>query len=154
MGADVNVYGNWYGEQNFITVGGRYAFSSFSQTLNNFRFFNTDRFFNTEGLTDLENVEEEFNGLNASWLELVLGFKIELIKNSNIYAGTSIRLAFLVTNKEDENFPNLFIPGFNKVTEGSDFGFNFNYTISYFIPLYKKAKKKKEPRPDANNPQG
>jgi len=58
--------------------------------------------------------------------------------------GMSARLGFLVTNSEDEQFPNLWIPGFNKVTDGSNFGVNYNYSISYFIPLYKKDKKKSE----------
>ncbi|GMN11792.1 DUF6048 family protein [Croceitalea sp. MTPC9] len=142
LGFDHNTYGNWYGEQNFVTIGARYAFSTFNQTLNNYRIFNSNRFFNTEEFTDLVTVAEEFDSLNASWLELVVGFKAELFKN--IYAGASIRLAYLVSNKEEERFPNLWIPGFNKVTDGSKFGVGYNYSISYFIPLYKKAKKKRE----------
>jgi hypothetical protein len=31
----------------------------------------------------------------------------------------------------------LYIPGFNRTYDG-DFGVGFNYTVSYFIPLYKK----------------
>ncbi len=143
LGFDHNTYGNWYGEQNFITIGGRYAFSSFSQTLNNYRIFNSNRFFNPEDFTELVTTPEEFDGLTASWLELVLGMKAELF--NNVYAGISIRLAYLVTGRnEDTRFPNLWIPGFNKVTDGSNFGIGYNYSISYFIPLYKKAKKKQE----------
>ena len=142
LGVDYNTYGNWYGEQNFVTIGGRYAFSTFSQTLNSYRIFNSNRFFNPDEFTDLVTNPEEFSGLNASWLEFVLGMKAELF--NNIYAGISVRLAYLVTNKIDDRFPNLWIPGFNKVTDGSKFGVGYNYSISYFIPLYKKAKKKKE----------
>jgi hypothetical protein len=142
LGADYNTYKNWYGEQNFITIGGRYAFSSFSQTLNNFRIFDSSRFF-TDDFPETVTASEEFDGLTASWLELVLGTKIELF--NNIYAGISVRLAFLITGRDgDERFPNLWIPGFNKVTDGSSFGIGYNYSISYFIPLYKKAKKKRE----------
>jgi len=141
LGFDHNTYGNWYGEQNFVTIGGRYAFSTFSQTLNNYRIYNSNRFFNDD-FTELVETEEEFSSLNASWLELVLGIKAELF--NNIYAGISVRLAYLVTNKNDDRFPNLWIPGFNKVTDGSKFGVGYNYSISYFIPLYKKAKKKRE----------
>ena len=141
LGVDYNTYGNWYGEQNFVTIGGRYAFSTFSQTLNNYRIFNSNRFF-SEDFPDLVNSPEEFSGLNASWLEFVVGIKVELF--TNIYAGMSVRLAYLVTNKNDDRFPNLWIPGFNKVTDGSNFGVGYNYSISYFIPLYKKAKKKRE----------
>jgi hypothetical protein len=50
----------------------------------------------------------------------------------------------LVSEKASDNFPNLYIPGFNKVTDGSKFGVGYNYTISYLIPIFKKTKKKKE----------
>jgi hypothetical protein len=43
----------------------------------------------------------------------------------------------LVSNKEPGNFENLYIPGFNRTYNG-DFGVGFNYTVSYFIPIYKK----------------
>lgn len=141
LGADFNTYGNWYGEQNFITVGGRLAFSSFSQTLNSFRFFNSNRFF-SEDFPDLITSPEEFGGRTASWLELVVGYKAELF--ANIYMGASIRIGFIITQNDEEGFPNLFIPGFNAVNDNSSFGVGFNYTLSYFIPFYKKAKKKLE----------
>lgn len=89
----------------------------------------------------------KISGLNASWLEFVVGIKAELFKN--LYLSASARLGFLVTNKNPDNFRNLFIPGFNKVTDGSRFGVGYNYSLSYLIPLYKKANKpnKKEVLP-------
>ncbi|MBW8244663.1 hypothetical protein K1F50_17780 [Muricauda oceani] len=140
-GVDMNTYTNWYGMNNAITIGGRYAVASFSQTLNNYSLYETNQFFNPVFLPG-ENPNREFSGLSASWLEFVVGTKVELF--ANIFVGMSARLGFLVTNSEDEQFPNLWIPGFNKVTDGSNFGVNYNYSISYFIPLYKKDKKKKE----------
>lgn len=140
-GVDMNTYTNWYGMNNAITIGGRYAVASFSQTLNNYSLYETNQFFNPEFLPG-ENPNREFSGLSASWLEFVVGTKVELF--ANIFVGMSARLGFLITNSEDEQFPNLWIPGFNKVTDGSNFGVNYNYSISYFIPLYKKDKKKKE----------
>lgn len=138
-GVDVNTYTNWYGMNNAITIGGRYAFASFTQTLNDYSLYETNQFFNEEFLPG-ENPNREFSGLSASWLEFVVGAKVELF--ANIFVGMSARLGFLITNTEDEQFPNLWIPGFNKVTDGSNFGVNYNYSISYFIPLYKKSKKK------------
>ncbi|MEN1785390.1 MAG: DUF6048 family protein [Bacteroidota bacterium] len=143
IGGDYNTYGNWYGMQNQIHIGGRYAFSTLSQTLDNYRLFNSNRLFSpdefavgsTEGIT--------YENLNASWLEVVMGVKAELF--ANIYIGISARLAHLITTKEPDNFRNLWIPGFNKVTENAKWGVGYNYTISYFLPLYKKAKK---PRPE------
>ncbi|RDY58282.1 DUF6048 family protein [Flagellimonas nanhaiensis] len=140
-GVDLNTYENWFGMNNAITLGGRYAIASFSQTLNNYNIYNGDRFFNPDEFLAGAQTGEEFSGLNASWLEMVVGIKAELF--ANIYIGMSARLGFLITNKEDERFPNLWIPGFNKVTDGSNFGVSYNYTISYLIPFYKKSNKKK-----------
>ena len=140
-GVDMNTYENWFGMNNAITIGGRYAVASFSQTLFDYSLYETNQFFNSEFLPGT-NPNREFSGLSATWLEFVVGTKVELF--ANIFVGMSARLGFLVTNTEDEQFPNLWIPGFNKVTDGSNFGVNYNYSISYFIPLYKKSKKQKE----------
>ncbi|WP_411031031.1 DUF6048 family protein [Spongiimicrobium sp. 3-5] len=142
LGVDYNTYENWYGMNNSIHIGGRYAFSSFSQTLNSFNFFDSNRFFSPDDFVPGSSEAQEFDGLNASWLEIVFGMKAELF--ANIYLGASVRLGFLITNTEDENFPNLWIPGFNKVTDDSNFGVGYNYSITYFLPLYKKAKKPKK----------
>jgi hypothetical protein len=142
VGVDYNTYGNWYGEQNMITIGGRYAVASFSQTLNNYELFDTYRYWNPTGFSPGSSIAEEFNGRTASWIEAVVGIKMEVFKN--LYLGGSIRMGILVGNKESERFPNLFIPGFNKVTDGSGFGVGYNYSISYLIPLYKKTKKVEE----------
>tara|TARA_R110002012_G_scaffold322105_1_gene555798 strand:- start:3340 stop:4107 length:768 start_codon:yes stop_codon:yes gene_type:complete len=142
VGVDYNVYENWFGMNNLIHVGGRYAFSSFSHTLNNYQIFSTNRYFENEQFAFGSDIAEEFSGLNASWIEAVIGTKVELF--SNIYLGASVRLGLLITNKEDDRFPNLWIPGFNKVTDNSKFGASYNYTLSYFIPLYKKKKEAKK----------
>ena len=138
LGVDWNTYENWYGMYNAIHVGGRYAYSSFSQTLNRFNYFNSNRYFNPDGFATGSTESQEFKSLNASWLEAVLGVKVELF--ARIYLGASVRLGYLITNKEPDNFRNLWIPGFNKVTDGSRFGVGFNYTLTYYLPLYKKAK--------------
>ncbi|WP_149276867.1 DUF6048 family protein [Pareuzebyella sediminis] len=148
LGIDYNTYGNWYGEQNMIYIGGRYAFGAFSQTLNTYKIFNSDRYWNPDDFAQGSTPNQEFGGLTASWLEFVVGIKAEMFKN--LYFGASARLGFLVTNKNPDNFSNLFIPGFNKVTDGSRFGVGYNYSISYLIPLYKKSNKPKEPNSDSN----
>lgn len=83
----------------------------------------------------------KYDGRTAHWLELVLGMKVELLKN--FYAGASIRLGILLGNSSD-GFPNYWIPGFNRVREGARFGASYNYSMTYLIPLYKKEKKKEE----------
>lgn len=141
VGVDNNTYANWYGEQNSIFYGGRLAFSSFSQTLNNYQYFNSNRYWNPDTFAEGTNNAEEFSGRSAAWVEAVFGTKVELF--ANIFLGASIRLGILVSNSDggDDRFPNLWIPGFNKVTDGSRFGVGYNYSISYFLPLYKKKKK-------------
>ena len=141
-GVDRNTYANWYGEQNLIFYGGRLGFSTFSNTLNNYQIFDTNRYWNPEGFATASETPEEFNGLTAAWVEAVLGTKVELFPN--VYLGASVRLGFLFTDAEDGRFPILFVPGFNKVTWGSKFGLGYNYSISYFLPLYKKDKKVKK----------
>ena len=145
VGIDYNTYENWYGEHNLIYFGGRLAYSNFSQTLNNFQIFDSNRYWNPDGFVNGSTEATDFNGLTALWLEAVLGIKAELF--SNIYLGGSVRLAGLINNNRPPNFNNLFIPGFNKVTDGSIFGVGYNFTLSYFIPLYKKAKTKKKEKP-------
>ncbi len=138
LGVDTNTYVNWYGEQNIISIGGRYAFSSFRNTLNGFRIFDNNRYFFPDGFAQFSEQDQEFQNLTASWLEVVAGFKAEVLPN--IYMGFTARLGFLVSNSAPDNFANLWIPGFQKVTDGSKFGVGYNYTISYFIPIYKKQK--------------
>lgn len=139
VGVNKNNYANWYGERNLIYLGGRLAFSTFENTLNNYQYFNTNRYWNPTDFQNGSAVPEKFSGLSATWLEAVFGTKVELF--SNLYMGASIRLGLILSQKEDQRFPNLYIPGFNKVTDNSRFGVGYNYSISYFLPLYKKKNK-------------
>ena len=54
------------------------------------------------------------NGMvcRLSWIEVVSGLKAEVF--NNVYIGFSVRLNYLLSNKEPEGFANLHIPGFNK----------------------------------------
>lgn len=141
LGVDYNTYENWYGMNNSIFIGGRYAISSFSQTLNNYYIFDSNRYWNADQFANGATQNVEFSSLSSSWLEFLFGMKAELF--ANIYLGVSVRIGFLVSNKESDIFPNLWIPGFNKVTDGSNFGVGYNYSLTYFLPLYRKAKKPK-----------
>lgn len=146
LGVNFNSYQNWYGMNNVIYIGGRYAFSTFSQTLNSYSYFDSNRYWDPNGFQTGSNESQEFGGLNASWLEMVVGLNAEIF--GNFYLGMSVRLGYLFTDKSADEFPNLWIPGFNKVTDGSKFGTSFNYTLSYFLPLYKKTK---VPQPEATD---
>lgn len=151
LGIDYNTYENWYGMSNTIFMGGRYAFSTFSQTLNNYQYFDSNRYWNPDGFPNGSTEPLKFDSLNASWLEFIFGLKAELF--ANIYLGGSVRMGFLVSNKDPEGFKNLYIPGFNKVTDDSKFGIGYNYSITYMIPLYKKTKKVKKNSPEIVQPE-
>src|SRR5690554_2302902 len=132
IGVDFNAHENWLGMENQIYVGGRYATSSFSQNLNHYSiYYNTGGFL---GPHTVVNTNQNFSGLNAHWIELVGGIKAEIF--NNLFLGFSVRLNYLITQKKPDNFDNLYIPGFHRTYDGN-WGVGFNYTISYFIPLYK-----------------
>jgi hypothetical protein len=132
VGFDYNAYENWLNMENIISIGMRYGVSSFNQELNSYKIYNANPYFGempafAKGL--------KVNGLTASWIEVVAGIKAKVF--NNVFVGFSFRLNRLVSNKQPENFENLYIPGFNRTYNG-DFGVGFNYSISYFIPIYKK----------------
>ncbi len=134
-GFDYNAYENWLDMENIISIGMRYGFSTFSQQLNSYRIYNANPYF---GEVPVIPSGQKYDGLTASWIEVVAGVKAKVF--NNVFLGFSLRLNRLVTNKEPENFSNLYIPGFNRTYNGS-FGVGFNYTITYFVPIYKKKVK-------------
>ncbi len=137
-GFDYNGYENWLGMENMIYIGLRYGFSSFNQTLNNYQVYNSDHYFGDEPIVVSG---EKFSGLSAHWAEVVAGMKAEVF--NNVYVGFSLRVNRLFSNKKPQNFDNLYIPGFNRTYDGN-FGVGFNYTVSYFLPLYKATVKPKK----------
>ncbi len=138
VGFDYNTYENWLDMENMVFVGLRYGASSFTQELNSYKIYNTTPYF---GEAPVIESGQSFDGLTASWIEVVAGVKVELF--NNLYVGFSARLNRIVTNKQPENFENLYIPGFNRTYAGN-WGAGFNYTISYFIPFYKAKVQPKE----------
>lgn len=135
VGFDYNAYENWLDMENIISIGMRYGFSTFNQQLNSYRIYNANPYF---GEVPVIPSAKKFDGLSASWIEVVAGVKAKIF--DNVFMGFSLRLNRLVTNKEPENFSNLYIPGFNRTYDG-DFGVGFNYTVTYFVPIYKKKVK-------------
>lgn len=141
-GFDYNGYENWLDMENIISIGLRYGFSTFNQELNSYRIYNSNPYF---GENPPIASGQKFNGLTASWVEVVAGMKAKVF--NNVFVGFSLRLNRLITNKQPDNFENLYIPGFNRTYNG-DFGVGFNYTVTYFVPIFKKkivpAETKKE----------
>jgi len=134
IGIDYNAYDNWYGMQNQIYAGIRYGFSTFDQTLNNYRVFTSSSFFPNEVI----NNKIESKTLTSSWVELVLGLKVELF--GNLYLGANVSLRGTVSEKKPELFDNLFIPGYGRTNDFSQFGVGYGYSISYLIPFTKRKR--------------
>jgi hypothetical protein len=132
VGFNYNAYTNWLDMENLITVGVRYGFSTFNEELDNYSIYNPHPYY---GQTSGIESGKSYDGLTASWLEVSPGINVKVF--NNVYIGFSLQLKVLVTNSEPNGFESLYIPGFNRTYDGS-FGAGFNYTVSYFIPIYKK----------------
>ena len=134
FGFDYNMFKNWVGMDNAIFLGLRYGSSNFSNKIVSYNVRNSDAYFSNFVDNNYQTIDH--SNLNGSWLEVVAGVKVETF--NNVYLGFSLRLNKLLSTKKPENFDNLFIPGFNKVTDENTFGSGFNYTLTYSIPLRKK----------------
>ena len=139
LGFDYNMFENWEGMDNHVTVGLRYATSSHDQFLNNYTLLDRTRFWEGSNRPISNGFATGLRpNLNAQWFEVAVGFKVQLLKN--IYMGLSLRLNRLLNDKIPENFDNIYIPGFYKKTEDNNFGAGFNYTLTYRLPLRFKKK--------------
>ena len=134
IGFDYNMFENWIGMDNSIYVGLRYGTSSFSSKILDYNVRNKDSYFSNLVTNEFQTIE--YTNLSGNWIEILLGIKVETFKN--VYLGLSLRLNKLLSDKKPDNFGNLFIPGFNKVTDENTFGSGFNYTLTYSIPLKKR----------------
>jgi len=132
IGFDYNAHNNWVGLNNAIHGGLRYGISSFEQELLSYTIATDAPFFPV----DIRDEPITFSNLNAHWIELVIGVKTEVLPN--LYLSINLQLKNRISEKAPENFENLYIPGFGRTYENSDFGAGFGYGISYLIPLYKK----------------
>ena len=131
-GLNYNLYNNLPGLNNEIYVGFRFATSKFKSEISEYIIYNKDRFWSQDPIFD--NIINK--GLNANWVELIIGINAELL--NNLFMGLSLRLNRMINQKKPENFTNLYIPGFNKVTENNNFGTGLTYSLIYQIPIIKK----------------
>ena len=132
VGFDYNAHENWLDLENIISLGLRYGASTFSQELNSYAIYNPNPYF---GQIPNTQPGKKYNGLSAQWVEVVAGVKTRVF--NNFFVGFSLRANLLVNNQKPGEFDNLYIPGFNRTYDGN-FGVGFNYTLTYFIPIYKK----------------
>jgi hypothetical protein len=132
IGGNYNLYKNRPGLNNEIYIGFRLGIGKFNHKLNSFKIYNLDNYWDQKTVNNIT----EFKNLTANWFELVLGFNAEIKRN--VFMGISLRLNRLLKNTKPDNFNNLYIPGFNKVTENNNFGVGITYSINYQIPFFKK----------------
>ncbi|MBL6684665.1 MAG: hypothetical protein ISQ41_04260 [Flavobacteriaceae bacterium] len=131
-GINYNLYNNLPGLNNEIYIGFRVAVSKFESEISQYNIYNKDQFWIPESIND----NLIYENLNANWIELIIGINSELV--NNFFMGISLRLNRMLNQKKPENFTNLYIPGFNKVTENNNFGTGITYTLIYQIPIVKK----------------
>ena len=137
VGFDYNMFENLEGMNNHITLGARIGSSRHDQTLNSYTILDRTRYWANSDLPITNGFATgERPDLNALWFEVVLNFKVQILKN--IYTGISLRLNRLISDKIPSNFDNIYIPGFNKKTQDNVFGAGFNYTLTYNFSLLSK----------------
>ncbi|WP_245940308.1 DUF6048 family protein [Winogradskyella pacifica] len=135
-GLDMNFYQNWLDMENMVYVGFRIGASSFNQTRNSYTVYDINNQYWGDRFT--VNEAKEFNGLTALWTELQFGLKAELF--NNFFAGFNFQLKVLITEKEIDDYENLYIPGYNRTYDSSRIGGGFGFNLSYLVPIFKKDK--------------
>lgn len=134
IGFDYNAYENWLGMNNSINLGLRYGFSTFSQELISYQIYTNTPIFPSDVIYN----PKTFSSLTAHWAEFILSIKAEIAKN--LYLSLNAQLKLKLSDDKPENFDNLYIPGFNRTYDYSEFGVGYGYTVSYMIPIFKKSR--------------
>jgi hypothetical protein len=135
VGFDINLFTNWQGMENQLLTGFRLGTSSHKHQLDGYAIRQLNHFWQEDLFKLLDN-PIKYNNLNAFWFEILVGVKAELL--TNLYMGLSLRMNYLINDEEVDNFDNLYIPGFHRVSDVSPWGAGLNYTIMYQFPLFRK----------------
>lgn len=141
VGADYNLLKMSYPQEaNMIYAGFRYGIARMRRSIPLYQI--SDPYWG--------NVKSSFppKTLLPMWGELILGLKVEVL--DNFFMGWSLHTRILVTQNVDKEVRPYLIPGFGKATGNAVF--DFNYTISYRIPMFhpkpKPPKKEQEEEKD------
>jgi hypothetical protein len=135
LGIDINTYKNWAGMENQIIVGFRFGASVHKQDLYGYTINQRNQYWQ-ETFDIMLPTPQNSDDLTGQWFEFLIGVKAELVRN--LYMGLSVRLHHLLNDTKPSNFDNLYIPGFNRVSDFGSWGVGLNYTLMYQLPLYKK----------------
>lgn len=132
LGVDLNLFKNWKGMDNNILLGLRFSNSLHRQQVNRYSLYTLHHYW-LERQTREGYATGERTGLNTNWIEFLVGIKVEIFPN--LYNCFSFRMHRMMGNTTPNNFANLWVPGFNKVTDENRFGGSFNYSVIYRLPL-------------------
>ena len=135
IGVDINLFKNWQGMENQLLAGFRLGTSTHKHQLHGYAVRQLNHFWKEELYKSL-STPIQYNNLSAFWFEILIGVRAEMI--TNLQMGISVRMNYLINDKEVDNFNNLYVPGFNRVTDVSPWGAGLNYTIMYQFPLFRK----------------
>ncbi len=135
LGLDINLFRNWQGMENQLLTGFRLGTSTHKHQLHGYAIRQLNHLWQEQLYKPLK-APIEYNNLSAFWFELLVGVKAELL--TNLYMGVSLRMNYLINDKEVDNFDNLYVPGFHRVPDVSPWGAGLNYTMMYQFPLYRK----------------
>ena len=131
IGFNYNLYENLKGINNEVYTGFRYGYSTYQQELISYTNVDLNNYFGNHEVT-ANNI---FKGLNAHWVELHFGIKVETL--SHLFLSASIHFKKLLSSQETVDFNKLYIPGMGTTLLNKN-AVGFNYTISYQIPLSKR----------------
>lgn len=130
LGINYNLYTNWLDMDNETFLGARYGTSFYSNQLNSYTIAQNGSYFDPKTATGTK-----YTNLNTHWFEIVAGLKVEVLKN--LFLGFMISVSKVIATNHPDNFKNTYSPGMGEISKNGS-GANFNYTITYRIPLYKK----------------
>jgi hypothetical protein len=125
IGFDYDLYDNWPGMYNNITLGMRYGHASYDSHLYGYTINQPNNAWQPQWVS----TNKSFEGLSANWIEVVSKVQVETFKN--LYMGYSISLKYLLNYAQAEDFDVAYIPGFFKRNAYSNLGFGMQYIISY-----------------------
>ena len=128
-GAFAKIGANWFitqdveNQSNGIYIGGRAAYSKYSQTINKYP------------IRDLQSNEVINSGsrpkadVSAFWVEAVIGGRVEILKN--FYGELALHPSAYLGGKKDDNIDPLVIPGYGK--NSGPFNMSVFWGIAYKI---------------------
>lgn len=127
-GVDYNFMKGLRKRNDTFYAGARLGYSNFDQRIYNYQVDND--YWGDPELADLPSER-----VNATWMEILFGLKVEVLKN--FYMGMTVRYGIMFSAKDRVNdIKSPDVPGFGEVFSGR--GFNFDYGLFYMIPTKRK----------------